>query len=384
MGRVGTDTGARGQNGWAGGCEDSQPKRGDGLGAADGNPAHLVDVLLLRLGHVSLALSLRLPSLTFDARAAVRCSPRVQAARALGPDFEAATGFALRLITDDRSLRDSTWQTTDESKTAAPARATLDIDGCVARLSRSSEASRARSAPRGARFPARHRPSAPSAPRDGPRHLRPRAPRQKRNPTVDRGGRCVRSARRRRGNAGARSAMGSTRGFAGGLKVYKPTSPGQRGRITTSRDHLWKGKPLKALTVGLRKKGGRNNAGRITVWHQGGGHKRLYRIIDTKRRATTAAGTVRRIEYDPNRTTRIALVDFLDDAKGTKPCYVLAPDRIKPGSTIVSSTDGGVDIRPGNAMPLREIPPGTQIHNIELRPGQGGVLVAPRGLRRRW
>ena len=136
--------------------------------AVDGNTAHLVDVLLLRLGHVSLALSLRLPSLTFDARAAVRCSPRVQAARALGPDFEAATGFALRLITDDRSLRDSTWQTTDESKTAAPARATLDIDGCVARLSRSSEASRARSAPRGARFPARHRPSAPSAPRDGP------------------------------------------------------------------------------------------------------------------------------------------------------------------------------------------------------------------------
>ena len=177
-----------------------------------------------------------------------------------------------------------------------------------------------------------------------------------------------------------RSAMGSTRGFAAeALKVYKPTSPGQRGRITTSRDHLWKGKPLKALTVGLRKKGGRNNAGRITVWHQGGGHKRLYRIIDMKRRATTAAGTVRRIEYDPNRTTRIALVDFLDDAKGTKPCYVLAPDGVKPGSTIVSSTDGGVDIRPGNAMPLREIPPGTQIHNIELRPGQGGVLVRAAG-----
>mmetsp|Transcript_1229 Transcript_1229/g.5308 ORF Transcript_1229/g.5308 Transcript_1229/m.5308 type:complete len:381 (-) Transcript_1229:1124-2266(-) len=182
------------------------------------------------------------------------------------------------------------------------------------------------------------------------------------------------------GRGATRSAMGSTRGFAAeALKVYKPTSPGQRGRITTSRDHLWRGKPLKALTVGLRKKGGRNNQGRITVWHQGGGHKRLYRIIDMKRRATTAAGTVRRIEYDPNRSTRIALVDFLDDAKRTKPCYVLAPEGVKPGSTIVASTDGGVDIRPGNAMPLREIPPGTQIHNIELRPGQGGVLVRAAG-----
>jgi hypothetical protein len=102
-----------------------------------------------------------------------------------------------------------------------------------------------------------------------------------------------------------------TRGFAaeaGSLKVYKPTSPGQRGRITTTRDHLWKGKPFKALTVGLRKKGGRNNQGRISVWHKGGGHKQLYRVIDMKRRATTAAGTVRRIEYDPNRSTRIALV----------------------------------------------------------------------------
>ena len=103
--------------------------------------------------------------------------------------------------------------------------------------------------------------------------------------------------------------MGSTRGFAAeALKVYKPTSPGQRGRITTTRDHLWKGKPFKALTVGLRKKGGRNNQGRISVWHKGGGHKQLYRVIDMKRRATTAAGTVRRIEYDPNRSTRIALV----------------------------------------------------------------------------
>jgi hypothetical protein len=102
-----------------------------------------------------------------------------------------------------------------------------------------------------------------------------------------------------------------TKGFAaeaGSLKVYKPTSPGQRGRITTTRDHLWKGKPFKALTVGLRKKGGRNNQGRISVWHKGGGHKQLYRVIDMKRRATTAAGTVRRIEYDPNRSTRIALV----------------------------------------------------------------------------
>lgn len=135
----------------------------------DGNTAHLVDVLLLRLGHVSLALSLRLPSITFDARAAVRCSPRVQAARALGPDFEAAAGFAL---TADCLLytliRARATRQTDETELAAHARATLDIDGCVASRSRSSEASRARSAPRGTRFPARHRPSAPSARRDGP------------------------------------------------------------------------------------------------------------------------------------------------------------------------------------------------------------------------
>ena len=173
-----------------------------------------------------------------------------------------------------------------------------------------------------------------------------------------------------------------TRGFAaeaGSLKVYKPTSPGQRGRITTTRDHLWKGKPFKALTVGLRKKGGRNNQGRISVWHKGGGHKQLYRVIDMKRRATTAAGTVRRIEYDPNRSTRIALVDFLDDAKGTKPSYVLAAEGMRAGSTIVASTDGGVDIRPGNAMPLKEIPVGTNVHNIELRPGQGGKMVRAAG-----
>ena len=106
------------------------------------------------------------------------------------------------------------------------------------------------------------------------------------------------------------------------------------------------------------------------MWHQGGGHKRLYRIIDMKRRATTAAGTVRRIEYDPNRPRASRSSILSTTPRAPSACYVLAADGVKPGSTIVSSTDGGVDIRPGNAMPLREILPGTQIHNIELRPGQ--------------
>ena len=163
--------------------------------------------------------------------------------------------------------------------------------------------------------------------------------------------------------------------------MYKPTSPGQRGRITTKRDNLWKGKPFKALTKGLTKSGGRNNHGLITVFHRGGGHKRKYRMIDFQRVIRGISGVVRRIEYDPNRTTRIALVDFDHGEEGngkvtTK--YVLATDGMK-GGDVISAGDENVDIRPGNAMPLSAMPAGTLIHNIELLPGQGGRLVRAAG-----
>jgi len=158
------------------------------------------------------------------------------------------------------------------------------------------------------------------------------------------------------------------------MKTYKPTSPGQRGRVTTSRTMLWKGRPVKALTVGLRKTGGRNHKGRITVWHKGGGHKRLYRMIDFKRDLTGVPGKIRRLEYDPNRSTHIALVDY---EAGHKPRYVLAPHGSLPGDVIESGPDS--DIRVGNALPLKNIPLQTTIHNIELRPGRGGQLCRSAG-----
>ena len=170
-----------------------------------------------------------------------------------------------------------------------------------------------------------------------------------------------------------------------GLKAYKPTTPGFRGRVITDRSKLWKGRPLKALTKGLTKSGGRNNQGRITVWHKGGGHKRLYRIIDFKRDLYGVSGVIRRIEYDPNRTTRIALVDYPD---GIKPRYILAPDGAKAGDVVSSKggqpSDGAetsvaVDVRPGNAMPLSDMPIGTIVHNVELVPGRGGALARSAG-----
>ena len=181
-----------------------------------------------------------------------------------------------------------------------------------------------------------------------------------------------------RGVAGTSSGVPARRGYAGvageGMKAYKPTSPGQRGRITTSRKMLWPGRPLKALTVGLKKTGGRNNAGRVTVWHRGGGHKRLYRMIDFKRDLTGVMGTIRRLEYDPNRSTHIALVDFED---GHKPRYVLAPHGAQPGDTLESGAES--DIKVGNALPLKNIPLQTTIHNIELYPGRGGQLCRSAG-----
>ena len=173
-----------------------------------------------------------------------------------------------------------------------------------------------------------------------------------------------------------------------GLKAYKPTTPGFRGRVITDRSKLWKGKPLKALTKGLTKRGGRNNSGRITVWHKGGGHKRLYRMIDFKRDLFGVNGVIRRIEYDPNRTTRIALVDYPD---GIKPRYILAPEGARAGDVVASSggrptnsdddsvSSVSIDIRPGNAMPLSEMPIGTTVHNVELVPGRGGALARSAG-----
>jgi len=188
----------------------------------------------------------------------------------------------------------------------------------------------------------------------------------------------ARASARVGGDARASNAF-AARGFATapageGMKVYKPTSPGQRGRITTSRAHLWNGRPEKALTSGMRKRGGRNNAGRITVWHKGGGHKRLYRVIDFKRDLEGTKGVIRRLEYDPNRTTHIALVDY---EGGHKSRYVLAPHGARAGDSMESGPES--DIKIGNALPLKNIPLSTTIHNIELVPGRGGQMCRSAG-----
>lgn len=157
------------------------------------------------------------------------------------------------------------------------------------------------------------------------------------------------------------------------LKQFKPTTPGRRGLVLVKRDGLWKGKPEKALTEGLRKKGGRNNTGRITARRRGGGHKRRYRIIDFKRTKFDVVGTVERLEYDPNRTAFIALIGYDDGER----MYILAPQRIAVGDKVVAGEQ--VDIRPGNAMPMKNIPVGTIIHNVEMKPGKGGQIARSAG-----
>ncbi len=157
------------------------------------------------------------------------------------------------------------------------------------------------------------------------------------------------------------------------LKKYKPITPGMRGLVLVDRSQLHKGKPVKKLTKGLGKSGGRNNAGRITIWSRGGGHKRRYRIIDFKRRKWDQPATVERIEYDPNRTAFIALVRYEDGELS----YILAPQRVKSGDQVVAGER--VEVRPGNAMPLKSIPPGTIIHNVELKPGKGGQIARSAG-----
>ena len=158
-----------------------------------------------------------------------------------------------------------------------------------------------------------------------------------------------------------------------GLKTYKPTTPGQRQLVTVDRSELWKGKPEASLTEGLRKKGGRNNLGRITVRFRGGGHKRRYRLIDFKRTKFDVAATVLRLEYDPNRTAFIALVEYADGEKS----YILAPQRLSVGDTVIAGEK--VDIKPGNALPLKNIPVGTVVHNVELKQGKGGQIARSAG-----
>lgn len=157
------------------------------------------------------------------------------------------------------------------------------------------------------------------------------------------------------------------------LKIYKPTSPGRRGMTGLTFSEITKSKPEKSLTVALRKKGGRNNTGRTTVRHRGGGAKRKYRIIDFKRDKTGIPGKVAAIEYDPNRSANIALIHYIDGDKR----YILAPVGLKPGDEIMSGENA--DIKTGNALPLRVIPTGTTIHNIELSPGRGGQMVRSAG-----
>lgn len=157
------------------------------------------------------------------------------------------------------------------------------------------------------------------------------------------------------------------------LKKFRPVTPGTRQLILTDRDDLWKGKPEKSLTEGKKKSGGRNNTGRITAWQRGGGHKQRYRVIDWRRNKHDVEGTVERLEYDPNRTAYIALVKYADGELR----YILAPQRLKQGDVVVSGDK--VDVKPGNAMPLKNMPVGTIIHNIEMKPGRGGQLCRSAG-----
>jgi large subunit ribosomal protein L2 len=157
------------------------------------------------------------------------------------------------------------------------------------------------------------------------------------------------------------------------LKTFKPTSPARRQLVLVDRSELWKGGPVKALTEGKRATGGRNNTGRITLRFRGGGHKRRLRTIDFKRRKFDQPAEVVRIEYDPNRTAFIALLRYEDGELA----YILAPQRLKEGDKVVSGER--VDVKPGNAMPMRNIPVGTIIHNVEMKPGKGGQLARAAG-----
>ena len=157
------------------------------------------------------------------------------------------------------------------------------------------------------------------------------------------------------------------------MKTYKPTSEGQRSRISSEFDEITTSKPEKSLLAPLTEKGGRNNTGRITVRHRGGGHKKRYRIIDFKRLVNNVDGMIASIEYDPNRSARIALVKSEDGRK----FYMIAPDGIKVGERVQSGEE--VDIKLGNSMPLKSIPVGYLVHNVEMTPGKGASIARSAG-----
>jgi large subunit ribosomal protein L2 len=157
------------------------------------------------------------------------------------------------------------------------------------------------------------------------------------------------------------------------LKHFNPTSPGRRALILVDRSELHKGGPVKSLVEGLTKSGGRGGNGRIAVRFRGGGAKRLYRLVDFKRRKWDVPATIQRLEYDPNRTAFIALIKYADGELA----YILAPQRVKAGDEIVASEK--VDVKPGNASPLRSMPIGTIIHNVELKPAKGGQIARSAG-----
>ena len=158
------------------------------------------------------------------------------------------------------------------------------------------------------------------------------------------------------------------------LKKFKPNTPSTRQLVIVDRSGLHKGKPVKTLTQGLTKKAGRNNDGRITARRRGGGHKRLYRIVDFKRRKFDVPATIERIEYDPNRTAFIALIKYEDGELS----YIVAPQRLAAGDQVIS-TEGRADIKPGNAMPMSNIPIGTIIHNVEMKSGKGAQIARSAG-----
>lgn len=157
------------------------------------------------------------------------------------------------------------------------------------------------------------------------------------------------------------------------IKTYKPITPTLRYQTVSTFEEITKEEPEKSLLRPLKKKGGRNNQGRVTVRHQGGGHKRMYRVIDFKRDKIGVPGRCVAIEYDPNRSARIALIQYVDGEKR----YILWPLGLNVGDTVVSSSDA--DIKPGNCLPLANIPLGTIVHNIELQPGKGGQIVRSAG-----
>jgi large subunit ribosomal protein L2 len=157
------------------------------------------------------------------------------------------------------------------------------------------------------------------------------------------------------------------------MKSYNPVTNGQRGLVRIDRSGLYKGKPVKHLTEGLTRTGGRNNTGRITSRHIGGGHKRRYRLVDFKRQKWDMPAEVQRLEYDPNRTAFIALIEYADGEQA----YILAPQRLNVGDKVEAGEKA--DIKPGNALPLGKIPVGTIVHNVELKAGKGGQIARSAG-----